>query len=94
VWEMFRVIIEERKRREIDPTLGILRECVAELQASRPEDAHTRERLLEMQSFFETMTSCYDEVRNVPASAIKSLGKLRGKVRRIFKVGSQGKAKG
>ncbi len=93
VWEMFRIIVEERKRREIDPTLGILRECVAELPASRAEDAHTRERLLEMQNFFETMTSCYEEVRNVPASAIKSLGKLRGKVRRIFTAGSPGKAK-
>src|SRR2546430_11655359 len=32
VWEMFRVIIEERKRREIDPTLAILRECVADAE--------------------------------------------------------------
>src|SRR5678815_1254824 len=27
VWEMFRVVLDERKKREIDPTLALLREC-------------------------------------------------------------------
>src|SRR6187431_2216862 len=30
VWEMFRVVLDERKRREIDPTLNMLRSCIAE----------------------------------------------------------------
>src|SRR6516164_1867783 len=30
VWEMFRMVLDERKRREIDPTLAILEECIAE----------------------------------------------------------------
>ena len=29
VWEMFRIIIEERKKRETDPVLAMLREAVA-----------------------------------------------------------------
>jgi DNA-binding transcriptional regulator GbsR (MarR family) len=29
VWETFRIVLEERKRREIDPTLAVLRECIA-----------------------------------------------------------------
>src|ERR1051325_1213850 len=28
VWEMFRVVLDERKRREIDPTLAMLRGCI------------------------------------------------------------------
>jgi len=32
VWEIFRVIVEERKKREIDPTLAVLRECAAEAE--------------------------------------------------------------
>src|SRR5438552_6473590 len=35
VWEMFRIIREERKRREIDPTLRVLQECVADLDPKR-----------------------------------------------------------
>src|SRR5512139_1246980 len=30
VWEMFRVVLDERKKREIDPTERMLRECIAE----------------------------------------------------------------
>src|SRR5579872_3587697 len=30
VWEMFRIIVEERKRREFDPTIAVVRECLAE----------------------------------------------------------------
>ena len=34
-WEVIRVIIEGRKRREIDPTLVVLRECVAQMAEDR-----------------------------------------------------------
>src|SRR3954449_7513634 len=30
VWEIFRQVLDERKRREVDPTLSILRDCVIE----------------------------------------------------------------
>src|SRR6266516_1336459 len=39
VWEMFRVVLDERKRREIDPTLHLLRECLAE--QGKGTDAYT-----------------------------------------------------
>src|SRR5580658_5802600 len=56
VWEMFRVIVEERKRREIDPTLILLRECVADAGKSKSAaDPTTRERLTDLLHFFETM---------------------------------------
>lgn len=42
VWELFRVVLDERKRREIDPTLALLRECVAESSQGKSEDAHTQ----------------------------------------------------
>ena len=39
VWEMFRIILEERKRREIDPTLAVLRECVEQARGSSAAEA-------------------------------------------------------
>src|SRR5262250_258593 len=30
VWEMFRVVLDERKRREVDPTMAVLKECLAQ----------------------------------------------------------------
>src|SRR4051795_7973623 len=32
VWELFRRVLDERKRREVDPTLTILRDCVIEAE--------------------------------------------------------------
>src|SRR3977135_3151768 len=37
-WEMFRVVLDERKRREIDPTLAMLRECIAETDQKKEKD--------------------------------------------------------
>jgi DNA-binding transcriptional regulator GbsR (MarR family) len=80
VWEIFRVVSEERKRREIDPTLRVLNECVQELKSNPQSDAYTRERLESMQEFLTTMTGLFEEVLRMPVSALKGVGKLRGKV--------------
>ena len=80
VWEIFRTVAEERKRREIDPTLRVLGECVTELKSSPQGDAYTRERLESMLEFLTTMTGLFEEVLRMPPGALKSVGKLRGKV--------------
>jgi DNA-binding transcriptional regulator GbsR (MarR family) len=80
VWEIFRTVSEERKRREIDPTLRVLGECVQELKNSTPADAYTRERLESMLGFLIIMTGLFDEVLHMPVGALKGVGKLRGKV--------------
>src|SRR5438034_11520561 len=41
VWEMFRLVLDERKRREIDPTLQLLRECIAEVGMDNQNDKYT-----------------------------------------------------
>src|SRR3954468_7537581 len=55
VWEMFRTILDERKKRESDPTLALLRESVATSKKAGA-DPYVRERLGDMLSFFESMT--------------------------------------
>jgi len=80
VWEIFRTVSEERKRREIDPTLRVLGECVQELKPNAQSDAYTRERLESMLEFLTIMTGLFDEVLHMPVGALKGVGKLRGKV--------------
>src|SRR4249920_2003231 len=41
VWEMFRVVLDERKKREIDPTLRMLRECIVEAEKDKETDEYT-----------------------------------------------------
>jgi DNA-binding transcriptional regulator GbsR (MarR family) len=90
VWEIFRIVSEERKRREIDPTLHVLAECVQEVKANPQGDAYTRERMTDMLEFLTAMTGLFEEVIRMPTGALKGVVKFRGKV--ITLLGS-GKAK-
>ena len=80
VWEIFRIVAEERKRREIDPTLRVIRECVEELKPDKKSDAFTRERLESMLEFLTAMTGLFEEILRMPTGALKGVVKLRGKV--------------
>lgn len=84
VWEMFRIILEERKRREIDPTLKLLNECLADLKKDNAADTYTRERVASMLEFMSSMAGLYDEVKAISPGALKGLLRLRGKLRGVL----------
>lgn len=75
VWEMFRILLAERKRREIDPTLEILRESVELSREQDPEGGkgHSYNRLKEMLEVFEAATSVYEQTQKLPIRVIKRL---------------------
>lgn len=82
-WEMFRVILEERKRRELDPTIAMLRECVEEAKKFG-SDSVAHERMEKLLEFVLTVGALYEEFRRVPPIAARKLLQLRGKVRKLF----------
>lgn len=84
VWQMFQIVIEGRKRREIDPTVALLREAVAELKRGGPKDSYTEERLRAMLDFFETATEWYEKMSKLPLGALRKLSKWSGDVRKLF----------
>jgi len=90
VWEIFRIVSEERKRREIDPTLRILQECVGELKHA-PGNAYTRERLEEMLEFLTTASGLFEELVSVPTVALKGMARLRGKLKTLLGAGKKHK---
>ena len=76
VWEMFSIVLNERRRREMDPTLATLRAILAELRQNASEDAYTRQKLKELLDFFETMMSLYEQLENMPLSTVKNIAKM------------------
>ena len=66
VWQLFEVLLDERKRREMDPTLKVLRETQALINDGARVDPHTQDRLKEMLSFFELMDNWFGEIRRLP----------------------------
>jgi len=87
VWEMFRVVMDERKKRESDPTLQLLRELTTTAEKKGEADAHVRERLGNMLEFFELMTQWYEQTRQIPTPAVKKLCKMGDKVAKLLGVG-------
>ena len=84
VWEMFRIIVDERKKREADPVLAMLRETAAEARKPGAADGYTRDRLADMLQFFELVTGWVEQTRKLPTPALVRLVKMGDKVGRIL----------
>ena len=82
VWAMVRAIIEHRKKREIDPTLEMLSECVSEAENSDTDD-YTISRMKELQDLLESMARLFDQVNTLPLPAQRKVLKMGGKIRRM-----------
>ena len=80
VWEMFRIVLDERKKREVDPTMRLLHECIVEADKDKAADEFTQKRLRELYKFFETTTAWYEQVRRWPTAAMFKLMKTGDKV--------------
>jgi len=81
---MFRVILEERKRREFDPTIAVVRECVVEAKKSAADDTYARERMEELLEFVVLISALFEEFRNLSPGAMKGMVKLRGGIRKLL----------
>ncbi|MEM7504412.1 MAG: ArsR family transcriptional regulator [Pseudomonadota bacterium] len=76
VWELFRIIIEQRKQRELNPTLTMLRACAKDVQSEADTDPLTKERIANMLTFVESTSDWYETIRDVPTPILKKLMKL------------------
>ncbi len=83
VWELFRVIIEQRKQRELNPTLTMLRSCAAEVDSEKETDPITKKRIHNMLEFVDSTSKWYEEISAVSTS---TLTKLMAQGKRITKL--------
>ena len=88
VFAMFRVIARERKKREIEPTLRVLRDCIDESGKSKSAAPYTRDRLAELLNFFEIATTAYDRMEKIPTPAVLKLAKLGDKAFKLLGIGA------
>ncbi len=79
-WDMLMTIVEGRKRREIDPTLQILKECVREAQIDGETPPEVKEKLERMAALTEQLSGWYDQMRHIPKPVLIKLLGLGAKV--------------
>jgi DNA-binding transcriptional regulator GbsR (MarR family) len=83
VWELLRAIVLERKAREFDPTITVLRECLAHPELGR-ESAAARHRLQETLSLMDTLSTWVDDMLKLPHQTLMKLLKLGSKIQALL----------
>jgi DNA-binding transcriptional regulator GbsR (MarR family) len=81
--QLFRVIVEERKKRELDPTIAMLREMVASDDPKTP--AHVRARLKSTLGFMEILHRWYEDMKGLPHPLFLALLKAGARIQRFLK---------
>lgn len=85
VWELFRVIIEQRKQRELNPTLSMLRECADQVEGEAGADPVTKARIRNMLEFVESTSTWYEQIQDIPTTTLTKLMKLGKGITKLVK---------
>lgn len=86
IWDIFKALLEERRRREIEPTLSMLRDALLETPSNEADRA-AQERMREMYNLIELSSSWFDDVQRLSPETLASLMKMGSKVKKLIDVG-------
>lgn len=83
IWEVFRVIAQGRRRREIEPTLSTLRSALMD-PAFAHESATARARITQVHDFLEVSTAWVDEMQRLDPETLMKIMKLGSRIQRLL----------
>lgn len=83
-WEVVRVIIEGRKRRELDPTVGFLKDCMADLEKDDETPAHARAQIIGQLEFLDTLLGWYDSIKELPRKTLLKMMRLGQRIAKVI----------
>ena len=75
VWEMLLTLLEQRKRREVDPTVGMLRDCLARYERAhgKGEETFALGRMRELLELLELLSGFYEQMRHLTPATQRRL---------------------
>ncbi|MDO6685839.1 MULTISPECIES: GbsR/MarR family transcriptional regulator [unclassified Agarivorans] len=96
IWEMARTVFEERSKREVDPTLSLLRSNLLETPENE-EDQFTQQKMEEIHDLLELITQWSYALNTMNPDKLQSLMKMGSGISRILElkdkiVGNKGSA--
>ncbi len=86
VWDLFRVVVAQRKEREFDPTIAVLRDCLDSADISK-EDKATRQRIQDTLGLMESLSAWGDEMLRLEPSTLMKVMKLGAKIQSLIRSG-------
>lgn len=85
IWEIVRTLVQQRKKREIDPTLSVLRDTLMKTPATE-EEKHAQDKMREMHDLIELLTGWYDDMEKMETERLVNLLKLGAKVYKLYEM--------
>jgi DNA-binding transcriptional regulator GbsR (MarR family) len=86
VWEMFRIILDERISREVAPTRELLGHCLADQSKDTSLDPTSRQRLQALADFFEITAGWYAQVSKWPQPVLIRFLRLGNKLQKLLRL--------
>ena len=83
VWELFRTIVRERKTREFDPTVAVLREVTAD-PAFAGESVETRRRIRETLALMDALGTWGEQMLRLEPAVLMKIMKLGAKIQKLL----------
>lgn len=83
IWEMLTVIMDGRKKREIDPTVAVLKGCVDDAHKDRATPKQVEARMAEMLAFLKELSGWYEHIKAVPGPTLMKLMRMGVKVAKL-----------
>lgn len=83
IWDMAIKVFEERRKREVDPTLTMLRDVLLQTPANEQE-AYAQEKLHEIHDLLETVTTWSKELQSMNPEKLNTLMKLGSGVGKVL----------
>lgn len=85
VWTIFQTLAEERQKREVEPTLSMLRVALLDAPESS-EERHVQARMQQMYEVMELATGWFDELRKLSPQTLRRLMSLGATVQKLIDV--------
>ena len=83
IWQIVRTLAEERRTREVDPTLSMLRDVLMEPPAT-PEERHAQDQMREMHDLIELLSGWADDVQRLDNGSLMQLLALGAGVSKLL----------
>jgi len=84
VWELLRVVVRERKAREFEPTVQVLKDCLSSPDIAR-EPGLSRQRIAETLALMETLSSWGDEMLRLDPQTLMKIMKLGARIQSLVR---------
>jgi DNA-binding transcriptional regulator GbsR (MarR family) len=83
IWEVFRTLAEEKRRREVEPTLLFLREALQE-DAQEEGERYAQARMRSMYDLIDLSSTWFDDVQKLSPASLERLMRMGSRVARVL----------